>query len=64
VPIERSVVVFILSPNQGMGAWPGQERTAISFVLLHLHARVLVERAGIYAFEWAPPTGTTHIILS
>jgi hypothetical protein len=64
IPIQRSVVVFILSPNQGVGEQPGQERKAISFVLHYLHARVLVERAGIYAFEWTPPTGTTHVTLS
>jgi len=61
VPVRRRVVVFVFAPHQGVGEDPGADQAAITFVRVHLHARVLVSGSGITAFEWSPPPGTREV---
>ena len=65
LPVMAPRVVFVLSVSQGVydgGANYGNA-AAIGFVRHHLHATPLVARAGISAFSWIPPAGTTSVTL-
>jgi uncharacterized membrane protein len=61
VPVKASSVVFVISTSQGVGDQLALYERAVSFLRDDLRARVLVARAGIYAFEWRPPPGTARI---
>jgi hypothetical protein len=62
VPVEAQVVAFVFTPDAGIeAASPDQTRTAIARVRDQLHAQVLVEKSGVYAFLWHPSSNTKSI---
>jgi uncharacterized membrane protein len=65
VPVNRRLVVFVLSPNEGVDdALPDHEATAaVGYVQTRLHAHLFVARSGVYAFAWSPSSLTTHVTL-
>lgn len=63
-PVVRPTIVLILAPDVGLHeAAPSEERAAVVYVRHTLHARPLLAGHGIYAFEWAPPSGVKALTL-
>lgn len=60
VPVRARMIVFLISPHEGIGM-PRFYGSAVQYVRDVLHARVLVARSGIYAFEWTPHEGVTAV---
>jgi uncharacterized membrane protein len=64
IPVDRSVVVLIVSPSQGLDEpTPSETRDQVAYIERRLKARTLVARSGIYAFEWRPHRGTERVSL-
>ncbi len=64
LPVFGRDVVFVLTPSEGIEyATPEQTLRAVRFVRSALHARPLAASAGVYAFRWTPPPGTTSVTL-
>jgi hypothetical protein len=65
VPVTRREVVFLFTPDEILdGALPSAAAVAAAdFVEHRLHARVLGSSAGVDAFAWSPPRGTTQVTL-
>ncbi len=63
-PVTARPVVFVFDPaneNTIPQATPADDQEAIAFVRDTLGAKTLVDRAGVAAFEWQPPSGVTHV---
>jgi Predicted membrane protein (DUF2079) len=61
-PIRDRPVVFVIVPTHD--AYPiSADRADIALLKNDLHARVLVDDSGVWAFEWQPPRGTTRLTL-
>lgn len=55
-------VWFVLGPVQGPP--DGAEiMRAVSYLGRHMHATLVAEGAGIWAFQWIPPRGVTSVLL-
>jgi uncharacterized membrane protein len=63
-PVKSSLVVFVLTPTQGIGEAPAADtRNAIGYVERRLGARVIDARADVYVLAWSPPPHTTTVTL-
>lgn len=63
-PVDRSLVVFVFAPGQGIyGVAPAAARRAIADVRWRLHATVLAQGGGVEAFAWKPPAEVTSVTL-
>jgi hypothetical protein len=61
-PVHSRPVVFVIDPARD--AYPVSDDEAdIALIRNRLHARVLVNGDGVWAFEWQPPRGTTRLTL-
>jgi hypothetical protein len=60
---DRSVV-FVLTPVEGTAeGYPEETRRAVHYVEAQIKAAVLEQGAGIWAFLWYPPVGTSSVVL-
>ncbi len=60
-PVSAPIVVFVLT-NAGLENDPPVAVAAIErYVSVDLHAKVLVDAAGVEVFEWHAPPGTTQV---
>ena len=62
-PVQSSAVVFIFIPAHDPFASAADSAAGIAYVRDQLHARPLAAAAGISAFEWLPPKGTSSVIV-
>ncbi len=63
-PVDGHPMVFVFDPaNEATGPLikPSADEAASVFVRDALHARTLVDEAGISAYIWRPPPGTTAV---
>jgi len=63
-PVDGHPMVFVFYPaNEATGPLikPSADEAASVFVRDALHARTLVDKAGITAYIWRPPPGTTAV---
>ncbi|HXQ43608.1 MAG TPA: DUF2079 domain-containing protein [Acidimicrobiales bacterium] len=65
VPVDRKTLVFVFSPYESFQKkLTGTGITgATRFVARRLDARLLGAGAGVHAFAWSPPPGTTSVTL-
>ncbi|HXQ59376.1 MAG TPA: DUF2079 domain-containing protein, partial [Acidimicrobiales bacterium] len=63
--VDRGEVVFIFTPHEVLddALPPRAADAAVAFVSHRLGARVLGSAAGVDAFAWTPPPGTTRVRL-
>jgi hypothetical protein len=60
-PVHARDVVFVFTTADEALTTPDGAAVAIAYVRDTLHARVLVDAAGVAAFDWTPPPGTTEV---
>ena len=55
---------FVLGPvgDEAEGQ-PAETRKTICYLTLGLHATLITEAAGVWAFRWTPPSGVTSVLL-
>jgi hypothetical protein len=58
-PVNDSEVEFVFDPAREQAA--GYDDAAIAYVGSQLHARPVLEAAGIYVFQWHPPAGVKSV---
>ena len=64
LPVDRSLVVFVFAPGQGMfGARPAVTRQAIAYVRSRLGGTVLAHSGGVVALAWKPAPGVSSVTL-
>jgi len=57
-------VWFVIGPVHGAGeGHPAESLQALTYLERHVHATLVSQGAGIWAFRWAPPSGTTSVVL-
>jgi hypothetical protein len=65
-PVNQRQVVFVVTRKELLDAdilSPRDRTEAVAEISHRLDARVLGARSGVNAWEWSPPTGTTHVTL-
>ena len=63
-PVKSSLVVFVLTPRQGVDeVAPAEARAAVAYIEHDLGARVIDARSGVFVLEWSPPRNTVTVTL-
>jgi uncharacterized membrane protein len=66
IPVHTRQVEFVFFPAiewEIPEAKTADDVSAVAFVSTHLHARTVVNRDGVFAFEWRVPPGTTALTI-
>lgn len=66
IPVKAAPVIFVFDPayeDTIPNVTPADDEAAIAFVRDQLHARVLVNAAGITALSWHPPSRINHVVI-
>lgn len=62
IPIESKTLDFIVVPYQGIQqTFPAEELTRIAYLADHLHAQLVTDQGGVWAFRWKAPSTVRSI---
>jgi hypothetical protein len=65
IPIRANKVIFVFAPAEGNQPLPLPNAMAsVAVVRDWLHAALLSDHAGVYAYSWNPPAGMSTLVLA